>query len=110
MATNALLTLGIEVTEIGGGKVLALGKVLLLFLPLGTDTLDSLLGILVNSRVVGIGAFNHVDPIFEERPRMRSTAAIATKWALRRTARLAGAIIVAVPGDGLLSLTGVDLG
>ncbi len=110
MATNALLTLSIEVTEIGGGKVLALGKVLLLLLPIGMDMLDNLLGILVNSWVVGIGAFNHVDPVFEERPRMRSAAAIAMKWAFKRTARLAGAVIVAVPGDGLRSLTGIDLG
>ncbi len=64
----------------------------------------------MNSRVVGIGAFNHEDPVFEERPRMRSAAAIATKWAFRGTTRLTGAIIVTVPGDGLLSLTGVDLG
>ncbi len=107
---NALLTLSIEVTEIGGGEVLALGKVLLLLLLLGTDTLNNPLGILVNSWVVGVGAFNHVDPVFKERPRMRSAAAIATKWPFRRTARLAGAVIVAVPGEGLLSLTGVDLG
>jgi hypothetical protein len=107
---NALLTLGIEVTEIGGGKVLALGKVLLLLLLLGTGTLDNLLGILGNSWVAGIEAFNHVDPVFKERPRMRSAAVLATKWAFRRTARLAGAVIDAVPGDGLLSLTGVDLG
>jgi hypothetical protein len=106
---NALMTHGIEVTEIGGGKVLVLGKVFLLLLLLARDTLDNLLGVLVNSRVVGIGAFNHVDPVFKERPWMRSSAAIAIKWAFRRTARLAGAIIVAVLGDGLLSLTGVDL-
>ena len=55
MATNELFKLGIKVTEIGGGKVLALGKVLLLLLPLGMDTLDKLLGVLVNSRVVGLG-------------------------------------------------------
>ncbi len=110
MATNELFKLGIKVTEIGGGEVLALGKVLLLLLPLGTDTLDNLLGILANSQVVGVGKFNHVDPVFEERPRMRSATAIATKWAFRRTTRLAEAVIVAVLGDGLLSLTGVDLG
>ncbi len=104
------LTLGIKVTGIDSGRVLALGKVLLLLLLVGTDMLDNLLGILVNSRVVGVEVFNHVDPVFEERPWMRSTAAIATKRAFRRTARLAGAIIVTEPGDGLLSLAGVDLG
>ena len=57
MVPNALLTLCIEVAEIGGGKVLALGKVLLLTLPLGTDTIDNFLGVLSNSRVVGIGEF-----------------------------------------------------
>ena len=109
MVPNALLTLRIEVAEIGGGEVLALGEVLLLPLPLGTDTIDNFLGILSNSRVVGVGAFNHMDTVFEERPWMGSAAAVATKWAFRQTARLVRAIIVTVLGDGLLGLTSVDL-
>ncbi len=109
MVPNGLLTLRIEVAKIGGGEVLALGEVLLLPLPLGTDTIDNFLGILLNSRVVGVGAFNHMDPVFEERPWMGSAAAVATKWAFRGTARLVSAIIVTVLGDGLLGLTSVDL-
>ena len=50
-----------------------------------------------------------MDPVFEERPRMGSAAAIATKWAFRRTTRLVRAIIITVLGDGLLGLTSVDL-
>ena len=110
MVTNALLTLGIKVTDIGGGEVLALGKVLLFPLPLGMDTLDNFLGVLTNSWVVGVRAFNHVDPVFEERPRMRSATAATTKWAFKRTSRLVRAIIVNILEDGLLSLTSVDLG
>ena len=109
MVPNALLTLCIEVAEIGGGEVLVLGEVLLLPLLLRTDTIDNFLGVLSNSWVVGIGAFNHIDPVFKERPWMGSAAAIATKWAFRRTARLVRAIIVTVLGDGLLGLTSVDL-
>ncbi len=72
--------------------------------------LDNLLGILSNSQGVGIGAFNHMDPVFKERQWMRSATAKATMWAFRRTTRLHRAIFVGVLGDGLLSLTGVDLG
>ena len=42
---------------------------------LGTDTIDNFLGVLLNSRVVG--AFNHMDPMFEEGPRMGSATAVA---------------------------------
>jgi hypothetical protein len=108
LVPNALLALCIKVAEIGGGEVLALGEVLLLPLPLGTDTIDNFLGILSNSRVVGVGAFNHMDPIFEERPWMGSATAVATKWAFRQTARLVRAIIVTVLGD-VLGSTSVDL-
>ena len=96
MVTNALLTLGIKVTDIGGGEVLALGKVLLFPLPLGMDTLDNFLGVLTNSWVVGIWGFNHVDPLFEERKRKRAAVAATTKWAFRGTARLDRASIVTV--------------
>ena len=82
---------------------------MLLPLPLGMDMIDNFLGILTNSRVVGIGAFNHMDPMFEERPWMGSAAAVATKWTFRQTARLVRAIIVTVLGDGLLGLTSIDL-
>ena len=90
------MTLGIKIAEVGGGEVLALGKVLLLPLPLGTDALGNFLGILTNSWVVGIRAFNHVDPLFEERPRMRAATAITTKWTFRGTTRFVRASIVTV--------------
>ena len=82
---------------------------MLIPLPLGTDTIIDFLGVLLHSWVVGVGAFNHMDPVFKERPRMGSAAAVATKWTFRQTARLVRAIIVTVLGDGLLGLTSVDL-
>ncbi len=40
---------------------------------------------------------------------MGATTAIATKWAFGQVAKLVGAGVIAVLGDGLLSLTGIDL-
>ena len=108
MVPNALLTFCIEVSEIGGDKVLALGEVLLLPLPLVTDTVTNFLGVLLNTQVVGVWAFNHIDPVFKERPWMGSAVDVATKLAFRQTARLVRAIIVIVLRDGLLGLTSVD--
>ncbi len=87
---------------------------LLLFLfLLIPNALDDFLGILVDAWVASIGAFDHVDSILEKRPRMWPATAIATKRAFRSTARPAKpvrAIVLAVAGDGLFCLTGIDLG
>ncbi len=60
---NALLACIVQITVIGGGKILALLKVLLLPFPPIVDALDGLLCILVNSRVACIGAPNDINAI-----------------------------------------------
>ncbi len=102
----------VEVAVVGGGKVLALCEVLLLFLMLVADTLDDLLGIVDDAWVVCIGAFDDMNAIFKKRPWVRSPTTITTERSPRRCRRLIRASIVtaAIALDCFLHLTGVDLG
>jgi hypothetical protein len=78
---NTLLTGGVEVTVVGSGKVLALLMIVLLFLPLVTDPFDGLLIVLMDAQIASIGAFDDVDAVFKNPPRMRSTTPVTTKKA-----------------------------
>ncbi len=113
MILNELLTRDIKVAEVCSCKVLVLCELLLFLFVLVLNALDDFLGILTDAWVASIGAFDHMDSILEKRPQMWPATAIATKRAFQSTARparLDGAIVVAVAGDGLLRLTGIDLG
>ena len=63
---NPFLALGIKVSKVCGGKILALREVCLLLLPFGTNTLGGLLGILLDPQVAGIWALHYMDPVFKE--------------------------------------------
>ncbi len=63
---NLFLALFVEVAEICGGKILALGEVCLLLLLFGSNTLDGFPGVFLDPRVAGIWALNYVDPVFKE--------------------------------------------
>jgi hypothetical protein len=78
---NAFLAGIVEVTVVGGGKVLVLLMIMLTFLPLVMDPFDGLLGILMDARIACVGAFDDIDVIFKNQPRMRSTTPITTKKA-----------------------------
>ncbi len=114
MILNELLTRDIKVAEVCSCKVLALCELLLFLFVLGVlNALDDFLGILTDAWVASVGAFDHMDSILEKRPQMWPATAVATKRAFQSTARparLDGAVVVAVAGDGLLRLTGIDLG
>ncbi len=113
MIPNVLLTRGINVAEVCSCKVFALHELLLFLFLLVFNVLDDFLGILVDAWVASIGAFDHIDSILKKKPQMWPTAAIATKRAFQSTARSVrffGAVVVAVADDGLLCLTGIDLG
>ena len=102
----------IEVTVVSGGMILALLKVLLLFLLLIVDVFNSLLIILINSRVASIGEPNDINAIFNGRPWVRSPTPIATKRATAGCANgLVGPLIsTLVVTDGLLGLADMYLG
>ncbi len=85
---------------------------MLFLFALVSNALDDFLGVLTDDWVASIGAFDHVDSILEKRPRIWPATAVAMKRAFQSTARparLVGAVVVAVVGDGLLRLTGIDL-
>ena len=79
---NTLLASVVEVTVVGSGKVLALLMIVLTFLPLVTDLFDGLLSVLMDARIASVGAFDDVDAVFKNQPRMRSTTPITTKKAM----------------------------
>ncbi len=113
MILNALLTLGIKVAKVCSCKVLTLCELLLFLFALVLNALNDFLGVLPDACVASIGAFDHMDSILEKRLQMWPAKAVATKRAFQSTARpvrFVGAIVVAVAGDGLLCLTGIDLG
>jgi hypothetical protein len=60
---NALLAFIVEVGTVCGGKILALLTILLLFLTLGTDTIDGPLGILANACITGMGTLDDMDTV-----------------------------------------------
>ncbi len=106
-----LLTRGIKVAEVCSCKILALCELLLFLFVL--NALDDFLGVLPDASVASIGAFDHMNSILKKRSRMWPATAIPIKRAFQSTARPArfvGAVVVTVAGDGLLRLTGIDLG
>ncbi len=77
------------------------------------NALGDFLGVLTDAWVASVGTFDHMDCILKKRPPMWPATAVATKKAFQSTARparLVRAIVVTVAGDGLLCLTGIDLG
>ncbi len=60
---NALLAFIVKVGIVGGGKILALLTILMLFLMLGTDMIDGPLGILGNAFITGLGTLDDIDTI-----------------------------------------------
>jgi hypothetical protein len=109
---NALLASIAEVTVVGGGKVLALLMIVLMFLPLITDPLDGLCSILMDARIASVGAFDDVDAVFKNQPRMRSTTPVTMKKAMAGHA--VGLVRPVIPStvtsDGSFSLACIDLG
>ncbi len=78
---NVLLVGIVKVTVVCGGEVLALLMIVLTFLPLVTDPFNGLLSVLMDARIASVGAFDDVDAVFNNRPRMRSTTPVTTKKA-----------------------------
>ena len=78
---NALLAGVVKVTEVGSGKVPALLRIMLTFLPLVTNPFNGLVSVLMDAQIASIGAFDDGDVIFMNQPRMRSTTPITTKKA-----------------------------
>ncbi len=74
------------------------------------NVLNAFLGVLIDAWVASSGAFDHVYSILKRRPRLLPATTIASKRAFLSTARPVGAIVLAVVGDGLFHLTGIDLG
>ncbi len=111
---DGFLPCAIKISVVGGGKILALGEVLLLLLAFVMDTLDYLLGIFEDAWISSIWAFDHMNAVLKERPRMRSPTTIAMKKASRGARKFVGPAVLAaaaaVAGDCLLRLTGVSLG
>jgi hypothetical protein len=60
---NALLAFIIKVGIVGGGEILALLTLLLLFLAFGSDTIDGPPGILGNACITGLGTLEDIDTV-----------------------------------------------
>jgi hypothetical protein len=60
---NTLLAFIIKVGIVGGGKILALLTLLLLFLAFGLDTIDGPPGILGNACITGLGTLDDIDTV-----------------------------------------------
>ena len=58
-----LLAFILEVSIVGGGKILALLTLLLLFLAFGLDTIDGPPGILGNACITGLGTLDDIDTL-----------------------------------------------
>ena len=109
---DALLACFIEVTVVGGGKILVLLEVLLLLLPLIADAFNGLLCVLVNPWVASVGASNDINTALKGPPSVRSTTPIAMKnvTAGHATGLVGPFISALILTDGLLSLAGIYLG
>jgi hypothetical protein len=109
---NALLAGIVEVTVVGSGKGLALLMVVFMFLLLVLDSFNGLLSILMDARIACIGAFDDIDAVFKNQPRMRSTTPVTTKRAM--AGRAVGLVRPVIPStvtrNGSFGLAGIDLG
>ena len=107
-----LLACFIEVTVVGGGKILVLLEVLLLLLPLIADAFNGLLCILVNPWVASVGASNDINTQGSTKREVRHTHSNEEYHVTAGHATgLVGPFISAlILTDGLLSLAGIYLG
>jgi hypothetical protein len=60
---NVLLAFIVKVNIAGGGEILVLLTILLMFLMLGTDTIDGPPGILGNACITSLGTLDDIDTV-----------------------------------------------
>ncbi len=98
---DALPAFFIKITEVGGGKILALLVVVGLLLALVLDAVDGCLCILPNLGVISVGALDNIGSVFEEQPRVRPTTSKAAEGATTVASIGGGRTII--PASAILS-------
>jgi hypothetical protein len=81
LLSDALPAFFSKITEVGGGKILALLVVIGLLLALVLDVVNGCLCILPNLGVIRVGALDNIGSVFEEQPRVRPATSKAVQGA-----------------------------